>query len=115
MKAERIAGLITPQIALGLAALLVGLYLVKRVADGTGKLADGVAGAAGAVVDSVNPASQTNIVQRIGTGLVQLDPQAKAQGLTLSTRIVDLFNFRGINDYDPNAPETAVGSYQLRR
>lgn len=115
MKAERIARLITPEIALGLAVLVVGLYLVKRTADGVGKVADKVGEAAAIAADAVNPASQTNVVQRVGTAIVRAtDPKAAQQGLTLSTKVVDWLNWGGVNSYDPNAPLN-IGSLQLRR
>lgn len=115
MKAERIARLITPEIALGIAVAIVGLYLVKRTADGVGKVADKVGAAVADAADAVNPASQTNAVQRAGTAIVRaLDPKAKEQGLTLSTKIVDWIDPWGVNSYDPNA-QLNIGALQLRR
>lgn len=115
MKAEQIAKLVTPNIALAIAAVIVGLYLVKRTADGVGAVADKVGEAAAAAADAANPASQTNAVQRVGTAIVQaLDPKAKEQGLTLSTKVVDWLGAWGVNSYDPNAPLN-IGALQLRR
>lgn len=55
-------------------------------------------------VEAANPASQNNIVQKVGTAIYQMGDEKRAQqGLTLSTAIVDWFNLGGVNDYDPNA------------
>lgn len=61
------------------------------------------------VANAVNPASQTNIVQKIGTAAVALaDPKVVTQDLSLSTKIIDWFNFGGVNDYDPNADTASL-------
>lgn len=78
--------------------------VVSAVADGASSAAKAVAKVAAPVANAVNPASQTNIVQQLGAAAVRLsDQKAAQQGLTLSTKIVDWFNFGGVNDYDPNA------------
>lgn len=84
----------------GVGVVVLLYWLAKREAKAAaGAVADAVA----PVVDAVNPASQTNIVQRIGTAAYHLgDPARVVRGETLATGIVDWFNFGGVNDYDPN-------------
>jgi hypothetical protein len=111
MKGQQIARLITPEIALGIAIAAVGIYFVSR----TFKAGEQVAQLAGEGVkqaaDLVNPISPTNAIQRAGTAIIQaVDPKAKEQDLTLSTKIIDWFNFGGVNSYDPNDPPRKVAA-----
>lgn len=87
----------------GIGAALV-LYFYWEAKAGVKNAVGAVGSVAKPVVNAMNPASQTNVVQKIGTAVVRLtDPKAVTQDTTLSTKIVDWFNFGRVNDYDPNA------------
>lgn len=82
----------------------LGRKTVSDTVDFVGDTAKKAATVVAPVVTAFNPASQDNIVQKIGTAVYQITDQKKAQqGLTLSTAIVDFFNLGGVNSYDPNA------------
>lgn len=97
-----------PEILAAIAVGLVGIYLASKVWNAGAKAATAVGNAVAATADKVNPASQNNVVQNIGTAVYRLGDQKRVtQDLTLSTAVVDWFNFGGVNDYDPNAPTPA--------
>jgi len=92
----------------GIGAVLV-LYFYWEAKKGAKAAVDAVGDVVKPVANAINPASKTNIVQTIGTAVVRMtDPKAVTQDTTLSTKVVDWFNFGNVNSYDPNAPVKVV-------
>lgn len=73
--------------AIGAGLLLYFYWEAKSAAKGA---KDTVVSVAKPVVNAINPASQTNVVQSVGTAVLRtVSPTAAAQELTLSSTIVD--------------------------
>lgn len=85
-------------VTLGGVVLAAGVlwYLAHKA----GQAATAVANAAKPVANALNPASDTNLVQQLGTAVVHIaDPKTISQDTGLSTWLVDQFS----GNYDPNA------------
>lgn len=85
-------GLSTNQSTVYLALIGAGvlLYFYWEAKSGAAKVAGAVTSVAKPVVNAINPASQTNLVQSLGTAALRtVSPTAAAQELTLSSTIVD--------------------------
>lgn len=90
----------------GVGCIVLLYWLSKREVKDAAKT---VGNAVAPVVNAVNPASSTNIIQKILDAPVKLaDKKAAANNTGFSTWLVDWMNPSGINDYDPNA-ETPRG------
>ena len=99
------AGEVVLVMGAGVGCIVLLYWLAKREVKGAVETVGGAVGSVvKPVVNAVNPGSQTNVVQQVGTAIVRAtDQKAAQQGLTLSTKIVDWLNLGGVNDYDPNA------------